>query len=55
MLQGDRKGQYSVRVNDQWRFCFICTEHGPAVSLRWRPSDGVSASVLSPTLWPTIS
>ena len=25
------------------------------VSLRRRPSDGVSASVLSPTLWPTIS
>ena len=21
-LSGDRKGQYSVRVNDQWRVCF---------------------------------
>jgi toxin HigB-1 len=21
-LRGDRKGQYSVRVNDQWRICF---------------------------------
>ena len=21
-LKGDRKGQYSVRVNDQWRLCF---------------------------------
>lgn len=21
-LSGDRKGQYSVRVNDQWRICF---------------------------------
>jgi len=21
-LKGDRKGQYSVRVNDQWRICF---------------------------------
>jgi toxin HigB-1 len=21
-LKGDRKGQYSVRVNDQWRVCF---------------------------------
>lgn len=28
-LQGDRKGQHSIRVNDQWRFCFIWTEHGP--------------------------
>lgn len=22
MLQGDRKGQYSVRINEQWRICF---------------------------------
>ena len=21
-LAGDRKGQYSIRVNDQWRICF---------------------------------
>jgi proteic killer suppression protein len=21
-LQGDRKGQYSIRINDQWRLCF---------------------------------
>ena len=21
-LRGDRKGQYSIRVNDQWRICF---------------------------------
>lgn len=21
-LKGDRKGQYSVRINDQWRICF---------------------------------
>lgn len=21
-LQGDRKGQYRVRINDQWRICF---------------------------------
>lgn len=21
-LSGDRKGQYSIRVNDQWRVCF---------------------------------
>lgn len=21
-LKGDRKGQYSIRVNDQWRMCF---------------------------------
>ena len=21
-LNGDRKGQYSIRINDQWRICF---------------------------------
>jgi len=22
-LQGDRAGQYSMRINDQWRLCFV--------------------------------
>lgn len=22
-LSGDRKGQYSIRINDQWRLCFV--------------------------------
>ena len=22
-LKGNRKGQYSIRVNDQWRICFV--------------------------------
>jgi len=22
LLAGDRKGQYSIRINDQWRICF---------------------------------
>jgi len=25
-LRGDRKGQHSIRVNDQWRICFIWRE-----------------------------
>ncbi len=29
-LAGDRRGQYSVRVNDQWRICFTWTAEGPA-------------------------
>ena len=29
-LRGDRKGQYSTRVNDQFRLCFVWTEAGPA-------------------------
>ena len=28
-LKGDRKGQHSIRINDQWRSCFIWTEVGP--------------------------
>jgi proteic killer suppression protein len=22
-LSGDRKGQHSIRINDQWRICFV--------------------------------
>lgn len=29
-LRGDRKGQHSVRVNDQWRVCFVWTSAGPS-------------------------
>ena len=29
-LRGDRRGQYSIRVNDQFRICFIWTVAGPA-------------------------
>ena len=28
-LRGDRAGQYSVRVNQQWRICFRWTTAGP--------------------------
>ena len=28
-LKGDRKGQYSIRINDQWRFCFEWPEKSP--------------------------
>jgi proteic killer suppression protein len=30
MLSGDRQGQYSIRINDQYRICFRWTESGPA-------------------------
>lgn len=29
-LRGDRQGQYSIRINDQWRLCFIWANHGAA-------------------------
>jgi proteic killer suppression protein len=27
-LSGDREGQHSIRINNQWRICFIWTEAG---------------------------
>ena len=28
-LSGRRRGQHSVRINDQWRICFVWTGKGP--------------------------
>ena len=28
-LKGRRKGQHSIRINDQWRVCFVWTEQCP--------------------------
>jgi proteic killer suppression protein len=27
-LKGNRKGQHSIRINDQWRVCFVWTAQG---------------------------
>lgn len=33
-LRGDRQGQYSIRINDQWRVCFEWSdEQGEAVNI----------------------
>ena len=33
-LGGDRAGQYSIRVNDQWRICFVwCDGHAHDVEI----------------------
>mgnify|MGYP001194480975 CR=1 FL=1 len=34
-LKGDRKGQYSIRINDQWRICF-----------RWRDGDAHEVEIV---------
>lgn len=34
-LRGDRKGQYSIRINDQWRVCF-----------RWKDGDAYSVAIV---------
>lgn len=34
-LAGDRKGQYSIRVNDQWRLCFV-----------WRQGDAYQVELV---------
>jgi proteic killer suppression protein len=28
-LKADRHGQHSIRINDQWRICFVWNEGGP--------------------------
>jgi proteic killer suppression protein len=33
-LVGDRAGQFSIRINDQWRFCFI-----------WKDSDAYDVEI----------
>jgi toxin HigB-1 len=34
-LKGDRKGQHSIRINDQWRICFA-----------WRNSDAYEVEIV---------
>ena len=29
LLLGNRKGQHSIRINDQFRLCFVWTPRGP--------------------------
>ena len=29
-LKGDRRGQHSIRINEQFRICFVWTASGPA-------------------------
>jgi len=29
VLDRDRTGQHSIRINDQWRICFVWTPQGP--------------------------
>lgn len=29
-LRGDRMGQFSIRINDQYRICFVWTAAGPS-------------------------
>ena len=33
-LSGDRKGQHSIRINDQWRICF-----------RWKSGDALDVEI----------
>ena len=28
ILKGDRRGQHSIRINDQWRICFVWRDGG---------------------------
>ncbi len=35
MLKGERRGQYSIRINDQWRICFT-----------WRDGDAHDVEIV---------
>jgi proteic killer suppression protein len=34
-LKGDREGQHSIRINDQWRICFV-----------WRDGDAYDVEIV---------
>ena len=34
-LRGDRKGQYSIKINDQWRICFV-----------WKDNDAFDVEIV---------
>ncbi|MDO8549866.1 MAG: type II toxin-antitoxin system RelE/ParE family toxin [Ignavibacteria bacterium] len=34
-LKGNRKGQYSIRINDQWRICFV-----------WQDNDAYNVEIV---------
>ena len=33
VLKGDRKGEYSIRINDQWRICFVWNDGAEEVEI----------------------
>ena len=35
MLKGDRRGRHSIRINDQWRICFM-----------WRDGDAYDVQIV---------
>ena len=35
VLKGDRQGQHSIRINDQWRICFV-----------WRRGDAFDVEIV---------
>ena len=35
VLKGNRRGQYSIRINDQWRICFI-----------WKQNDAFEVEIV---------
>lgn len=32
-LRGDRRGQHSIRINDQWRICFVWDDGAESVEI----------------------
>ena len=42
-LSGNRAGQYSIRINRQWRICFFGKRMAPKMSKSWIIIDGGTA------------
>jgi addiction module HigA family antidote len=51
-LAGDRAGQYSIRVNQQWRICFRWTDAGPEdveiTDYHWRGANMAADTIMGP-------
>jgi hypothetical protein len=51
-LVGDRKGQFSIRINDRRRICFEWTEGNPGLSnveiVDYRSEDGMALAAIHP-------
>jgi len=47
-LTGDRAGQHSIRINRQWRICFLWSDAGPEDVEVVAPPDAGAASAARP-------
>jgi proteic killer suppression protein len=44
-LKGNRKGQHSIRINDQWRICFCWTPARAEAGFCWTPAGAEAVEI----------